>query len=191
MNALNRAQIDKYNSEYKLFEKTQEITDAFNVFKKSKDITFDDSKWELPDDYFHATNISSLIPNTDDPPITIEYMGKLYTDGEWLNAKQSTLLPPDPTHIKARLISGELEIAPESGVTTIRLYYLKSFTHAVFAYDKEDKKIVFKTQGSFDPDWPELEHNDLIWRTLKYLGVPLHDDIFIQTEQIFQQPATI
>ncbi len=180
MAALNRAQTDKYNFEYKRFEDTQEITDAFRPFKKTKDIVFADDKWLLPTDYFHATNISSLISGE-------EYKGKLYTDGEWLDVKQSTLLPAEAEHIKARIINGELEILPTTGIATVRLYYLKKYVHAVYAYEQIDEKITFKEQGSVDPEWPELEHNDLIIRTLKYLGIPLHDNLFIQAEQFTKQ----
>jgi len=196
MAALNRGQIDKYNSEYKHFEKTQEITDSFRPFQKAAQVDFADDKWALPGDYFHATNISSLIDTIenegeeDETTITTEYKGKLYTVGEWLDAKQSTLLPPDIYHIKSRVINGELEVVPVTGVLKVRLYYLKSFVDAVFAYDMNDNKITFKEQGSKDPEWPQLEHNDLVWRTLKYLGIPLHDEMFIQAESFLKEPVT-
>lgn len=188
MLALNRAQKDKYRAEFKVYEATQMVSDAMRNFKKTFDLSHTQDKvFTIPPDYFNQTNISSLLPDpasTPEVPLPeIEYSGKIYTDGEWLEAKESELLPPENEHIKARIIAGFIEVLPIT-VTKIRLYYLIRPVDAVYAYDVINDQIVFKEQGSVDPAWPETEFTDLIVRTLKYLGITQRDETDMAAEKL-------
>jgi len=155
-------------------------------FKVTKDIDVDSNNlYPLPPDYNYDTNIGSLITENN---VESEYPGKIYTDGEWLDAKTSQLLPPDDKNIKARIISESVEVVPV--VPKIRFYYLKNYADAVFAYDTVGNKHIFKEEGSVDPEWPPMEHNDLLMRTLRYLGIPLQSKFFVAAEDFIKQPAT-
>jgi hypothetical protein len=186
--ALNRAQIDKYRKEFSQFEETQKVTDAMRNFKKTFDLSHTVEKlFLLPPDYFNITNISALTPDpasTQQNPLPeLEHSGKIYTDGEWLDALESELLPPEVEHLKARIITGHIQVLPLT-VTKIRLYYLKKPVDAVYAYDIVNDQISFKEQGSVDPEYPETEFTDLILRTIKYLGIVMKDEVDMQSEKI-------
>ena len=185
MTAFNRAQTDKYREEYIAFESTQRITDALRNFKKTveQDVNVD-GFFNLPIDYYNITAISSLVAVPDTTPVQYEeYEGKVFTDGEWLLAAQSELLPPEEKNIKARIINGKIDVLPKS-VNKINIYYLKEPATAVYAYDLINDKITFNEGRSVDTEFPKTEHTDLILRTLKYLGISMKDEVSIQAEKI-------
>ena len=186
--ALNRAQLDKFRMDYSTFEEKQIVTDAMRNFKKvAVHSRTSESIFLLPSDYFNLTNVSSIIADplsTPEAPLgDKEYSGKIYTDGEWLEAMESELLPPTATDIKVRVIAGAIEVLPTTQ-NKIKIYYLKKPADCVYAYDLVNDKIVFKEQGSVDPEYPETEHTDLVLRTLKYLGISQKDEVDMKAEQI-------
>lgn len=189
MMALNQAQGNKYRTEYKQFEETLEVTDALLPFKTHEDITKDGATglFLFPEKYVHFTNISSLLMEGT-PAVEVEYKGKIYTDGEWTDAIQSQLLPPEDKHIKARITKDGIHVKPDTA-NNIRLYYLKYYTDANYAYDLVNGKITFKEQGSVDPDFRPIEQTDLIMRTFTYLGIVLNDEFRAQAEQLIKIPA--
>jgi hypothetical protein len=186
--AFNRASIDLYLAEVKEFEKTGQITDNLRNFKRTKDIDRDSNqKFLLPvaagEEYFNATAVSSIVDGA-------EHSGNLYTDGEWVEANTSELLPPEVKYMNARIIKDEVQVKPDE-VAKIRLYYLKQPVDAVYNYSLVSNKITFQEQGSVDPDWPITAHNQLIMRTLRYLGIAINDQVMVQAEDFIKQPATI
>ena len=176
--ALNRAQIDEYNQEFKKFEVNSEVTDALQPFKKDDIITKDNGKFSLPVDYYHYTNISSITKDGED--ITGEYPAAgIVPDDEWLEWKRTDgLLTPAIKYPVFRIAGGNVDHLPDI-LAHIRLYYLRSVKKAVYAYLIENGGVVFKEEGSEDPLFPETEHNFLIVQTLKYLGVPLRDELLM------------
>ena len=185
MVALNRSQKDVYRREYVVFESTQRVTDAMRNFKKTVDIDRTGTgEFDLPIDYFNYTNISGMIPDiTVDPIVYNEFGGKMFTDGEWLDALESELLPPTLQDLKARILSGQVQVYP-LGVSRIRFYYLKKPVDAVYAYNVVNDKIEFKEQGSVDPEFPETSFTDLIVRTMKYLGISMKDQVDVKAEEL-------
>lgn len=193
---INLAQTDKYRDVYAAYEQTQQVTDAIRPFKKVADHTRTvDGVFLLPADYYHLSNISSLVavpleePPLDPPLPDIEHSGKIYTDGEWLDAMESELLPPTATDIKARVINGAIEVLPPTQ-SKIRIYFITQPKDVVFAYDLVNDKITYKDQGSVDLEWADSEVNDIIMRTVKYLGIPMKSQIDMQAEQLTQQQAS-
>jgi hypothetical protein len=188
MTALNRAQIDKYRAEFKLFEESQKITDAMRNFKTTADLEITAQKlFTLPTNYFNVVNISALTPDplsTEEVPLEdLEYSGKIYTDGEWLGAKESELLPPEIEHLKARIINGSVQVLPKT-VTKIRLYYLKKPVDCFYDYQIVNNQITYVELSSIDTEYPETEHTDLILRSMKYLGITMKSEIDMKSEQI-------
>ncbi len=193
--AFNRASLDLYLDERRLFEKTSIIGDNLRNFKKNVTISRNGNDlFPLPTGketptpipiYFNWTNISSLV--TVDS-VESEYRGKIYTDGEWLDSITSSLLPPTDKNIQARVIDGSLEVLPLTQ-DKIKLYYLTKPDEAVFAYDLVANKITFKEAGSVDPNWPITAHNELIMRTMRYLGIALTDQVMMMVEDLIKQPS--
>lgn len=195
--AFNRASLDLFIDEHKEFEANGRIGDNLRNFKTELDITRNgEGKFLLPTGaetpanpiYFNKTNIGSLVTEGT-PAVESEYRGKFFTDGEWIDANTSSLLPPEPKNIQARIAKAEIMVKPDS-VTKIRLYYLTKPVDAVYAYDPEDDKIVFKIDGSVDPDWPITAHGSLVMRTIKYLGITLSDQVLIHAEDFIKQSAS-
>jgi len=194
--AFNRASIDLYIDEHRMFEKTSIVGDNLRNFKKNVVIDRDGNDlFPLPTGeettpipiYFNWTNISSLVTEGD-PPVESEYRGKVYTDGEWLDSITSSLLPPEDKNIQARVIDGSLQVLPLTQ-SKIKLYYLTKPAEAVYAYDLVDNKITFNEVGSVDPDWPITAHNELIMRTMTYLGIAMTDQVLMMVENLTKQPA--
>ncbi len=186
--AINRAQTDKYRSDYSIFESNQMITDSMRNFKRTVDIPIGlDSLFPIPDDYYNVTNLSSLLADPlstpENPLPDKEYSGKVFTDGEFLDAAESELLPPENEFPKARIINSNIQILPQT-VTKIRLYYLSQPVDVVYAYDLVGDKIIFKDQGSVDSDYPNSESSDIIARTLVYLGITMREEILVGAEKI-------
>lgn len=195
--AFNRASLDLYLDEHRMFEKTGRIGDNLRNFKRVIDISRDgNGLFPLPtgletptalDPYFNWTNIGSLVTEGS-PSVESEYRGKVYTDGEWIEANTSSLLPPEDKNIQARIINGSLEVKPISQ-PKIRFYYLSKPVDAAYAYDLVNNKITFKQDGSVDPEWPITAHNELIMRTVRYLGITMTDDVLMMAENIIKQPS--
>ena len=185
--ALNRAQLDTYAKYYKIFEATQKVSDALRNLKSTVQLfrNSENGQYGLPANYFNAISISSMVtvPDTSDPVQYEEWGGKIFTDGEWVLAKESDLLPPNEENPKSRIIGQFIEVVP-AAVISIRLYYLKSMPAAVYAYDVVNEQIVYKDQGSVDVSFPLTEYTDLIAITCKYLGFSMKDQMDIQAEQI-------
>ncbi len=76
MAAFNRAQLDLFREYYKLFEKTQEISDSLLPFKIDHTIAVVAAINQLPPDYSHLTQFSVLIG-------VQEYSGKIVSDELW------------------------------------------------------------------------------------------------------------
>lgn len=195
--AFNRASLDLFIDEHREFESNGRIGDNLRNFKVETDITKNvDDKFLLPTGeetppiplYFAKTNIGSLVTEGD-PPVESEYRGRFFTDGEWIDANTSSLLPPEDKNMQARIANLEIKVKPDT-LTKIRLYYLTKPVEAVYAYDTVLGKITFKEDGSVDPDWPITAHGPLIMRTIKYLGITLSDQVLIYAEDFIKQSAS-
>ena len=181
--ALNRAQIDKYNQEFKKFESNGEVTDSMQPFKKNKIIIRDNDQFILPDDYYNHTNIASIVK--EESVIVGEYpAADIVSDDEWLEWKRiDSLLTPSTEYPVFRLAGGYIDYLPIT-LNFVKLYYLRSIVKAVYNYNIVDGGIVFNSALSVDPIFSEKDHNILVVQTLKYLGVQLRDNMATAFDQI-------
>ena len=89
MDALYRASLDKFRTEYKQFERTGEVSDALRVFKEDPQVIERGNDFPYPDNYFHLTNLSAI--EEQDNTEVGEHEIEMLTDGEWLERKNSSL----------------------------------------------------------------------------------------------------
>lgn len=181
--ALNRAQIDKYNQEFKKFEANGEVTDSMQPFKKDEIITRDNDKFAISDDYYNYTNIASIVKTGG--VVTDEYpAADIVSDDEWLEWKRKDgLLTPTTDYPVFRVAGGYVDYLPVT-LNFIKLYYLRSIVKAVYSYTIVDGGVVFAPATSSDPIFSEKDHNVLVVQTLKYLGVQLRDEMAVAFDQI-------
>jgi len=187
---INMAQTDYYEIVYNQYEATQKITDAIRPFKKIADHTITSDKvFLLPSDYYNVSLISSLVADSlstpESPLPDIEYSAKIYTDGEFVLAGESELLPPTKEDAKCRILNGAIDVLPKT-VSKIRIYFIKKPSDVVFAYDLVNDKITYKSQGSVHPEWSDSEISKIIHRTVKYLGVSMESEVDIKAEDIMK-----
>lgn len=186
--ALNRAIMDKYENDYAEFETSQKLSDALSAFKRELDVSKADDRFKFPEKYRHLTDLGCY--NTEDEEIE----AVMLTDGEFLKKKNSSFLPPTEEYPFYRTASWNessvyvrgVEAIPDT-ISKVKMYYLKEPDEAVYAYTMVNDRPVFDEGNSVDPEFPEFVHNHLIVQTLKYLGVPLKDNVLMTFENIQPQ----
>ncbi len=206
--AINRAALDLFRQEEKIFEAQQIITDTLGAMKVRLAFTNDVSGvYSLPLDYVRATNLAFdidsitetliLTPETFtfcDPTFTettsstllsnLEHPIDLLVDSDWINRQKSKFLPPEESNPIARIFGRSLQILPKT-ITPI-LYYLKTPTKAKFAFtvSGDGFSTIFDAANSIDLDFPEISHNEIVEKTISLLGISVRDNILTQFEQI-------
>ena len=183
--AFHWASLDLFNEKFGEYEKTQQLTDAMTPFKKNATKTKNANLFDYPDEYFHITNLSAITKNSEGVILT-EYPISIRTDGEWLISKNSKLLAPTAEDAIARLDAEGIEVAP-STVDEIKIYYVKEPVEAKYAYDNQDGEIIFKEQGSVDPEWRKPEITQLIKKTLQYFGIVIKDQELVNIDKIISE----
>jgi len=189
IDALNRAVLDKYKTDWRFYEQKNELTDTLGVFMRFPTLTKQGDYFVLPEDYRHTINHEAINPT--DSEKTFKLLEK--TTGEWVDVKLSKLLPADYEvgYFRRYKVDSEwrVDVLP-SDVEQIIYYYLKEPVQAVYAYDIVNGRPEYKEQGSVDVEMPTFVHNDLIVQTLKYLGIVLGDGDLMSFEQVqVKQPT--
>lgn len=202
--AINRASLDLFRQEEKIFEQTQIITDTLRPFKVKKSDYAGTSPYALPDDYIRATNVAHVYksnkvvaeedestfcdndlntdPNSNDTT-GIEKEVDLITDGDWVKRQDNLVVAPTEKNPISRVYGDSLEVLPNTVIPI--LYYLKEPIKGKWAYDVsvDGRSFIFNAGNSIDLEWSLISHNEIIEKTLGYLGVAVRDQIMMQYEQ--------
>jgi hypothetical protein len=203
--AINRASLDLFRQEEKKFEEKQQITDTIRPFKKTYYPALDSSGvYALPSDYLRMTNLEGVVSDInivspledawqycdedlnvdDEDPVDVDVEIDLVEDSTWVSRKRDSVAPPNSEYPIARLAGSNLEITP----TTVRprMYYLRYPVKAVWAYTMsgDGRSFIFDEGNSTDLDWTEISHNEIIEKTIGYLGIALNDQMLVQYEQL-------
>jgi hypothetical protein len=205
--AINRASLDLFRQEEKRFEEKQQVTDTIRPFKKLYEPALDSSGvYALPSDYVRMTNLEGVVsdsvlesPYEDDwqycdidlnddtavvDPVDVDVEIDLVEDSAWVSRKRDKVAPYNEEYPIARLAGGNLEVLPKT--VKPKMYYLKYPTKAVWAYtiSGDGRSFVFDEGSSTDLDWTEISHNEIIEKTMGYLGIALNDQMLVQYEQL-------
>lgn len=201
--AINRASLDLFRQEEKVFERSQIITDTLRPFKVKKSDYTGTSPFALPEGYIRATNVSHVYksndvistedesvfcdsvlntdPNTNDV-VGIEKEIDLITDGDWVKRQDSVIVGPTDRNPIARVYGSSLEVLPSTVVPV--LYYLKEPIKAVWAYtiSEDGRSFVFNESASVDLEWSLISHNEIIEKAVSSLGFAVRDQVMMQYE---------
>jgi hypothetical protein len=202
--AINRASLDLFRQEEKVFELNQIITDTLRPFKSKLIYSTTASSYDLPSDYIRATNVSHVYSNahtlsdedkyeycdadiSEDPNSTdvssIEKEIDLITDSDWIKRQDSLIVGPTLKNPIARIYGSSIEVLPNT-VKPI-LYYLKKPVEAKWAYtiSGDGRSFIFDEANSVDLEWGVISHNEIIEKTIGFLGIALKDNVMMQYEQ--------
>jgi len=161
--------IDLFNENYKVYVKTQEISDFLLAFKRIKRVTATGNVATLPGDYQHMRAIRTVAGGKVD----------LVEDKFWDGRKNSRVAPPSQTNPIARIEVPEadpagrmIEMYPGQDLV---LEYFKTPVKPVYAYDIQGTRYVYNDAASVDVDFGPLLFPEIKTRVLSQLGVNLRD----------------
>jgi hypothetical protein len=203
--AINRASLDLFRQEEKKFERNQIVTDTLGTFKKTYTPTNEvTGVYDLPVDYVRLAELEGSVDVSEqtlpfeddwsycdttiavDPVVTgnVFVSIDLVSDGMWGSRKRDKVIPPSADEPIARLRSDQLEVLP-STVTPI-IHYLRKPTKAVWGYTTsvDGRSKIFDAGSSTDLEWSEIMHNEIIEKTMSYLGVALSEPVLAQYEKM-------
>ena len=202
--AINRASLDLFRQEEKVFEESQIITDTLRPFKE-RVVLSGGSPFSLPSNYRRATNVSFDYVNnkTTSETDSFEYcdtdlsadMGEsaisgyekeidILPDGDWVKRTGNLIVGPTSSSPIARVYGDNIEVLPNKD--NITLYYLRQPVKALWAYTyaADGRTPLFNEGNSVDIDWTETSHNEIIEKTLGFLGIAVRDQTMIQFEAL-------
>ena len=178
---INRACLDLFRQEEKVFESEQIITDTLGALKEKYIPTLStNGVYSLPNNYVRMTNIAfdfdSITetpylqgdafafcdPNYVEPTISgvqnsgLEHPIDLLIDSEWVNRQKNVFLTITESHPICRIYGRSLEVLPRTIVPI--MYYLKYPTKGVWAYtiSGDGYSTIFDELNSVDVDFPEI-----------------------------------
>lgn len=188
-----------FNEEYRVFETTQEITDALRVFKSTDALSFSadgqtqSAKDSLVANYLHVTAIETTAGKKVD----------IVTEEEWVNRRLDAITLPTADYPIARIAGDSVYILPAS-ITTATMYYLKSPTAPFFDYYFDANLNIVglsvgqsytlqagevyrdgttsgsKTSTTVELEWEEPEQIKILQRILAKLGVSMDEQLVAQ-----------
>lgn len=203
-NAINRASLDLFRQEEKVFELNQIVTDTLRPFKAKVEYNSAASSYDLPSDYIRATNVSHKYTNNTVASVeddfeycdtdlqsdsssgssnTVEKEVDLIPDSDWIKRQDNLVVGPTESNPIARIYGSSIEVLPNT-VKPI-LYYLKKPVEAKWAYNisGDGRSYIFDEANSVDLEWSVISHNEIIEKTIGFLGFAVKDNVMMQYEQ--------
>lgn len=174
--AWNKASLDKYNEEKMRFEVSNVISDNLRNFKKFQSITTTNGFGDLPEDYDLRTNC--LVDGK---------RAEFITEGEYADKINDILAPPTSDY-PIVVIRDQIEVVPDGDVV---LYYLKKPAEIKYGFTVVDNKYIYDDATTINPDWPDSCYNDILIRSLTYLGLNLQEGILMQFKAMKKQTENV
>lgn len=173
-NALYRGLIDFYNGLFKSKQNSQQLTRY--LVEQTCNIS--------------STNVFPLSSNFNRPVGIIstvsgqQYEGDVLSENEWLDRKNSFIVPPTLQFPIARIVGSNVEFYP-SDAGNYKLVYYRSPVQPKFSYTiSNNRDIIYTSVGSVDVDVNQPALNDVIVRAIGYLGVSLNDQGLLVERQL-------
>jgi hypothetical protein len=200
---LNRAQMDKFNEltgSEKAYQPGRPIppisypstskvhNDLRRFITTPVSVTLVAGKFDLPE---IDTSVTRVAPSAFQPSnfSTYDYifLNSLRTTankdvdllfehelGERINSK---IDPPSVTEPVAVIYDDHIQVYPTSGVSTLNFSCVRAPAPVKYEYTKDanGREVSYNDTLSWDLEWPENVHNDIMARALGYVSVPLRD----------------
>lgn len=175
-NAVYEASKDLFNDRYAQYEQTQKLSDDLSPFKTDPTpLTLDGNGQVLkPTEYLYAVAVTSGTTN-----VKVEIIEEAFVGNE-LN---DPLCGPETGYPICVFYKTYIQFYPISGLTNIKITYLKSPVKPLWAYTVVNGRPVYDNASSVDVEWNAQNIRELTTRTLKYLGVTLREGELVQFAQ--------
>lgn len=182
--ALDRAQIEYFNSEYAVYALAQKIQDSLAPFKASYDFLTSDSANGLvtmPTGYMYLTGGQIVIVVNGH---TRTKSLKILSEDELAYRLDSQLRPVTISQPVATISGkGSVQLYPKTAMAGT-MYFLKRPTPPKFAYTQVGRVITYDTDTSVQLEWGESEIGEIMIRALEYLGINAQDQTVTQFADI-------
>lgn len=174
-NALYRGLIDFYTDLFKAPSKSQRLSRY--ISEQACNIS-GSNKFALEADFYKPIGVISIVGSD-------QYEGDILAENEWLDRKNSLIIPPTTTKPIARVIGSDVEIYP-SDPGNYKLVYYRIPVKPVYAFtvDGNGRDITYTSSGSVDLDIDASAFDDVVVRALGYLGVSLNDQGVLVERQL-------
>lgn len=182
-NFIHLSVTDLFEVERKAFEESQKITETMAFFRGNTPIAISAGVGTLPSDLVYISNLmcTKIGANAVQRDVT------LATEQFLNNLIISESFGPTETDILVERIAGALKVLPLT-VTELTITYLRRPVKAKFGYTTsiDGFSKVYDVSTSVQIDFPDLPglHNEIMNKTLRYIGVPLQRPVLVQEEAI-------
>jgi hypothetical protein len=174
-NALYRGLIDFYNDLFKSKQNSQHLT---RYLKQQVCNISSANSFTLNSDFSRPVNIYSTVSGQ-------RHEGDILSENDWLDRVQSSIIFPDLQNPIARIIGTNIEFYPSNAGNFTLVYYrapLKPVFNFTVAGNGRD--ITYNPTGSVQLDINEPAFDDVVVRSLGYLGVSLNDQGLLVERQL-------
>ncbi len=102
--------------------------------------------------------------------------------------RNSPLCPPSADYPICTFYNSTIQFYPVN-ITNVKITYLKEPVKPVWAYtiDEESERVVYDDDASVDIEWGEENHNEIIIKTMDYLGINLREGDLLSFSQMKKQ----
>lgn len=191
--AINMAIMDLFNMQYKAFGETQRISDDLARFKTITVLpttpgTGGAAIGALPESHLYTLSVYvnkiGAVPIVKRLRIVEEQYIAQYIDSEAFGPSEDNCI--------CRLVGPNVHAYPNT-ITEIGITYFRKPIHCKYAYTLTGllgNVPVYDPINSIQIDYSDAAYNQIIQKTLTYLGVAQKDGTLIQEQGMFRQNST-
>lgn len=187
-NALDRAQMQYFNTQYSAYALAQKLQDSLSPFKsKYTFLTSDTAEglMSMPSDYLYL--LGGQITIMEGEHIRHKPL-KILSEDE-ISYRLDSQLRPVTASKPVATMAGKV-----SGITLIQLYpkqpmagevyYLRRPKAPVFGYDINGRETTYNSATSTQMEWGESDLNGIMIRAIGLLGISVSDEMVTQYSEV-------
>lgn len=180
---LNRAQVQYFNklygnqNDYRYdrpvprisYAVTEKISNSLSPFLNTATLTTDSNgQASLPSGFFQEVSVTKSING-------VPYEVTRVEQDRVANNLTSYYDAPDAEFPIYSQLKGKLQFYPKTNAIPYELFYLKKPTDMVWGYTIVSGRPVYNAGTSVQPEWEDVDMNEIIYLALSYIGVNLKD----------------
>lgn len=186
----NRAQLQPFEYDYKVFLDTKFVTAFFTTFMKNKSLLINSiGEADMPDDYQYAASMRSYYVSGVPGDEPFETMVKWENNIDWGRMQASQLFVPDPLFPKYSEFGSKLRFLPRD-LGVAQLDYFKTPIKPIWNYTVVSGEAVYNPIGSVDFEWDDFATNRVAAAYLALIGVNLKDGELEQFALMYEKQTT-
>jgi hypothetical protein len=179
--ALDRAQMEQFNKKKLLYAVDQKAQDDLGPFKVTKEFTNSDTEngvLTFPETYQHLTGLYKQSYDNDNG---VQYEEvKVYNDDEIARRLSSQVRKVTNSKPIAQWYGkGQVQLWPKEPNAGVA-YYLRRPIEPKFVYTMNGREVVYNQASSTQMEWDDTNINEIMIRSLEYLGINLDQDKLTQ-----------